>query len=217
MEVARQDVEGLVEAREAYGDSWRAEGGFSAFFNIKRKIDRLVKLAGREPARSRDGAVQRERYDIFSQVMFDTCEGGEGTLDSIRDLRRYLMLAEAWLLEQGVELPRQRDNLSLDTRAVGGILHRLNIRISNRHLLRTEPKPDRERYQLGATLERIAKGTEQEHPFGFDPKMDAVGEGIEDPSKMPNDPSAPPCNGDVCLTPGLCLDARNCLRPISID
>lgn len=125
--IAQQDVEGLVEARRLYGDSWRAEGGFSAFFNIKRKIDRFLKCLNRpfstivrdEKIGGLSGNFVRQQYDVFGHIEADIHEGGEASLDSIRDLRRYLMLAEAWMVEQKVALPRQRDNLSLDEKSTG--------------------------------------------------------------------------------------------------
>lgn len=108
--VADDDVEALIESRIAYGDSWRAEGGFSAYFNIKRKIDRFVKLLGRDPVQVAD--IKRERYDVFGHIQADLREGGETVLDTVRDLRRYLLLAEAFLVQSSVDLPLSRDNLA---------------------------------------------------------------------------------------------------------
>jgi hypothetical protein len=120
-QVAAQDVEGLIVARELYGDSWKAEGGFSAWFNIKRKIDRLVNCMKREPLilnreRSDLPTLTRERYDIFSNILMDIAQGGEASLDAVRDLRRYLTLVEAELLLQGQSLPLQRDNKTAEER-----------------------------------------------------------------------------------------------------
>lgn len=115
--VVDDDVTALVESRVHYGDSWRAEGGFSAWFNIKRKIDRLVRLLGREPETIQDkespesGPFVRERYDIFAHIHADLARGGETVLDTVRDLRRYLTLVEAFLVEEGVDLPLSRDNI----------------------------------------------------------------------------------------------------------
>lgn len=123
-EIAEQDVNALIESRRHYGDSWRQEGGFSAWFNIKRKIDRLVQLMKRDPEpvflgyEQEDGTdvTTRDRYDIFSHIVADVAEGGEKVLDAVRDLRRYLTLTEAYMVQQGYDLPQSRDNLLYDKR-----------------------------------------------------------------------------------------------------
>jgi len=56
----------------------------------------------------------RERYDLFGHIRFDVAKGGEATLDAVRDMRRYLLLAEAYMLETGLEMPKDRDNLEAD-------------------------------------------------------------------------------------------------------
>lgn len=114
--VAQSDVEGLMEARRHYGESWKAEGGFSAWFNVKRKIDRLVKLCSRPVEVFGASDFVRERYNIFSHIEADLIEGGEGVLDTIRDLRRYLTLVEAEMLLQDKKLPLQRDNAAVQKR-----------------------------------------------------------------------------------------------------
>lgn len=115
--VADQDVEGVIEARVLYGDSWRAEGGFSAFFNIKRKIDRFVNCCKRPLLVV--GDRNRIPYDVFSQILFDLSGGGETVLDTVRDLRRYLLLVEAFLVQEGTVLPLQRDNLAAALKKAG--------------------------------------------------------------------------------------------------
>lgn len=122
LQVANEDVTGLIEARRNYGESWKQEGGFSAYFNIKRKIDRLVRLCSRAPEvinnrPTSETPVVRERFDIFSQIMSDLIQGGEGTLDAIRDLRRYCALVEADMILRGVNLPLQRDTAAAKRRA----------------------------------------------------------------------------------------------------
>ena len=37
LQVSQHDVAGLAEARKLYGDSWRAEGGLSAWFNVNNQ------------------------------------------------------------------------------------------------------------------------------------------------------------------------------------
>lgn len=120
-QVAAADVEGLVEARRLYGDSWKQEGGFSAFFNVKRKIDRLCQIVKGEPyhvTNTHDrGSFAVERYDIFKHMEVAVYEKDkEGALDAVRDLRRYLALCEAELIMRGVALPLQRDNKAVAVR-----------------------------------------------------------------------------------------------------
>lgn len=76
-----EDVQGLHEAEQSYGDSWKQRGGVGAFMMLARKWDRLEKQ------------VSEQGYDVFQAVAYDTRE--EGVLDDIRDLRRYLFLVEA--------------------------------------------------------------------------------------------------------------------------
>jgi len=134
--VAMDDIEGVIFARQAYGDSWRAEGGFSAYFNVKRKIDRFINLLKRDHAGpfyrvAREGdqllarpdarvdpvtpttvtGFYRDKYDLFGHIEADIAEGGETVLDTVRDLRRYLLLVEAYLVEQAIDLPISRDNM----------------------------------------------------------------------------------------------------------
>lgn len=174
IQVAKEDVEGLIEARRLYGDSWRAEGGFSAFFNVKRKIDRLVNCCKREPVAFRTSLGEeekiRERYNIFSQIEADGVTGGEATIDSVRDLRRYLMLVEAYLVQSRTELPRQRDNAILDNTANFVSILQMNIRTK-------EKSP-------GELTGTPLKSDGQDHPFGYDRLTDGFGEGIEDPGRI---------------------------------
>lgn len=71
----------LVQKEHEYECSWKKHGGFSAFFNLERKWDRLVAQA------------RRCHFDLFAAVMQDNRP--EGILDDIGDLRRYLALVEA--------------------------------------------------------------------------------------------------------------------------
>ena len=79
--LAIQDVEGLHESEQSYGDSWKQRGGVGAFMMLARKWDRLEKQ------------VTEYNYDVFQAAAEDMRE--EGILDDISDLRRYLFLVEA--------------------------------------------------------------------------------------------------------------------------
>lgn len=175
-EVADSDVEGLIEARRLYGDSWRAEGGVSAYFNIKRKIDRFVNCLKR-PLEVVPGREPRVQYDVFSHVKADLAVGGETVLDTIRDLRRYLNLAEAFLLEQGVELPLQRDNLAaakaLPQTAAPSVKPPLHF-------------PDGVRAVVESKDLGYAHVSTETGPRGFDPALDAAGEPEQPQAAVPN-------------------------------
>lgn len=103
-QVVADDVEGLIEAKREYGDSWRSRGGQGAYFTLVRPLDRL----GVVVAKNHAGAPP---YDIFAHCLDNPVRGQEGlTLNAVRDLRRYLLLVEAYLVEEGHELPLQRHN-----------------------------------------------------------------------------------------------------------
>lgn len=79
--IAQEDVKGLVEKDAEYGASWKKRGGVGAYMTMIRKVDRL------------ETQCQKHGYDIFKACTMDG--GNEALLDTIRDLRRYLMLIEA--------------------------------------------------------------------------------------------------------------------------
>ncbi len=85
--LANQDVEGLHNSEQSYGDSWKQRGGVGAFMMLARKWDRLEKQ------------VTEYNYDVFEAALDDMRE--EGILDDIRDLRRYLFLVEAEVRMRG--------------------------------------------------------------------------------------------------------------------
>jgi hypothetical protein len=117
--VAEGDVSFLEERERTYQGSWKRSGGRSAWFMLRRKIDRLLVMMARPPApagfdlKSIGGVVLnhddleylRACYvseDIFLKIEAEP--GGEdGTvLAEIRDLRRYLCLVEAEMMARGV-------------------------------------------------------------------------------------------------------------------
>lgn len=118
--VATQDVEFLLERDRAYGASWKEAGGRSAWFMLRRKMDRLVQIMRRpespigfDPEKIRDSVVF-EHDDVAHLVdsyyaenifaMVRRRPGGEdgSALAEIRDLRRYLLLVEAEMVARGV-------------------------------------------------------------------------------------------------------------------
>jgi len=101
-EVAVRDVEGLMQARIEYGESWKKRGGCGAYFTIVRPLDRLDILCARP-------ASNGVPFDIFQHCL-DSPNGDEGVLNALRDLRRYLLLVEVELVQRGHDLPLQRHN-----------------------------------------------------------------------------------------------------------
>ena len=81
--IVREDMECLIEKNDSpqgYADSWKKRGGIGAFMMLARKWDRL------------ENASKSQGWDIFKVLGMD--RRPEGTIDDIRDLRRYLMLVE---------------------------------------------------------------------------------------------------------------------------
>lgn len=87
--VAAADV-AYVEKKDAqYDASWKKRGGPGAFFTIVRPWDRLASM------------VERHGYDVFDILEREDIRGPDGTaLACVRDLRRYLLLLEAEILER---------------------------------------------------------------------------------------------------------------------
>lgn len=79
-----EDVRVLEKKGKAYGSSWRNRGGVGAFMMLARKWDRI------------ENQCKAQGYDIFR-----TLESGidlpDSLLDDIRDLRRYLLLVDAFI------------------------------------------------------------------------------------------------------------------------
>ena len=81
----------LCEAEKTYGNSWKKRGGVGAFMMLARKWDRIENL------------TQKYDYDIFRTIEEHPEE--TGVIDDIRDLRRYLLLVEAEMVQIGHILP----------------------------------------------------------------------------------------------------------------
>lgn len=109
------DVKQLVEKDQQYGASWKSRGGVGAFMMLARKWDRLENMIGEmkhydiEPAigpRPAKG-VMVGAYDIFGHVKAQVQQGGgESLLDTIGDLRRYLLLVEGEILREELAGPK---------------------------------------------------------------------------------------------------------------
>lgn len=108
--IVEEDVAQLNQKEREYGASWKKRGGVGAFMMLARKWDRLENMVDElrtYDAPSPDSHIpghENERvafvagpYDIFSHVEGSNLEGGdaESLIDTIGDLRRYLLLVEA--------------------------------------------------------------------------------------------------------------------------
>jgi hypothetical protein len=90
-----EDAEGLKVAAQSYGHSWKSRGGVGAFMMLARKWDRL------------ENRLRKCLWDIFRAIATD--DRGEGVIDDVRDLRRYLMLVEGEMRARGFKRTH-RDN-----------------------------------------------------------------------------------------------------------
>jgi hypothetical protein len=130
--VAQEDVRFLLERDRQYGASWKEAGGRSAWFMLRRKMDRLIQMMRQpDPPAELETKLRElgiglmmgassatiEKPDLptlghllkcyFAENVFamirDEPDGEDGTvLAEVRDLRRYLMLVEAEMMARGV-------------------------------------------------------------------------------------------------------------------
>ena len=109
--LANTDVTVLKEKGKTYGSSWRDRGGVGAFMMLARKWDRIEN-------QSKDA-----NFNIFHAIQKGDADK-EGILDDIADLRRYLLLVEAYMQEQMAESEKVfiPDRLHPADNASGGIL-----------------------------------------------------------------------------------------------
>lgn len=85
-QIADADAAEVLKKDEEYGSSWKRRGGVGAYFTMIRKVDRLNQQV-----------PGKKGYDIFAHLIDASRQDGnsESLLDTIRDLRRYLILIEA--------------------------------------------------------------------------------------------------------------------------
>lgn len=127
--VRAADVATLREKEATYQGSWKAAGGRSAWFMMRRNMDRLMVMMAPPPRPegfnvqgmlrddSKDGTIDgditylRKSYtaeDIFAKIE-EKPAGEDGTvLACVRDLRCYLTLIEAEMMARGVVTPGVR-------------------------------------------------------------------------------------------------------------
>lgn len=102
--IAEEDVAQLLQKDREYGGSWKSRGGVGAFMMLARKWDRLENMVRqlrsytiKEHEDETRTAATAGPYDVFEHVRLSELERGdaESLLDTIGDLRRYLLLVEA--------------------------------------------------------------------------------------------------------------------------
>lgn len=109
--IAAEDARFLAERDASYGSSWKRRGGVGAFMMAARKWDRLENILsqndGTKKRATGTGHSRRSetlKWDIFSWIETEEeDQGSDGSvLAEVRDLRRYLLLVEAEMVERGV-------------------------------------------------------------------------------------------------------------------
>jgi hypothetical protein len=104
--VVEEDIRFLIERDKSYAGSWKQGGGKSAWYMLRRKMDRLIKMMQVPNVDIKCGtdvllhAIRAD--DIFARIK-ESPFGKDGTpLAEVRDLRRYLTLVEAEMYAEGV-------------------------------------------------------------------------------------------------------------------
>lgn len=100
--IAGEDVDQLVRKDREYGASWKSRGGVGAFMMLARKWDRLENMVQKLRSYSLPLPGDERRqiagpYDVFEHIRLSELERGdaESLVDTLGDLRRYLLLVEA--------------------------------------------------------------------------------------------------------------------------
>ena len=87
IEIQECDYKEVVSKDHEYGASWKKRGGCGAYMMLARKWDRIE-----------EQVEHRSDFNVFAAIEQD--DRPEGILDDIRDLRRYLLLVEAEMIQQ---------------------------------------------------------------------------------------------------------------------
>jgi hypothetical protein len=86
-DIVQADTDYVRAKDKQYDSSWKRRGGVGAYFTIVRPWDRLENFA------------KAQGYDLFAAMQNDPLHGPDGTaLACVRDMRRYLLLLEAWIV-----------------------------------------------------------------------------------------------------------------------
>lgn len=118
----------ILENKErTYMGSWKRAGGRSAWFMLRRNMDRLITMMQPPPKRHSLATIKKvvddahqapyhpgvykylyECYlseDVFAKIMEDPSGRDGSMLACMRDLRRYCTLVEAEMIARGVVVP----------------------------------------------------------------------------------------------------------------
>lgn len=93
--ISKEDVATLVVKDAEYGSSWKKRGGVGAFMMLARKWDRLETQMTVDVKDAENPQWHLNYYDIFERIDRVEPKDGESVLETIRDLRRYLLLVES--------------------------------------------------------------------------------------------------------------------------
>jgi hypothetical protein len=124
------DIQQLREKNAQYGGSWAMRGGQGAFFTFCRKADRLkaqIQIKKDQDERSAKG----ERFAYVPD-----------TEDTIGDLRRYMILCEAWhLAHEKLDLKLERVKRVTQTLERGGLVVPAPLKIDEEKFLEDRRVP----------------------------------------------------------------------------
>lgn len=111
IDVAMADIDYVLKKDTQYAASWKQRGGVGAFFTIVRPWDRFVNMLdpSKVPGDAREAPISARAkrpvpaFDLFEAIRADGLVGEDGTVIAcVRDLRRYLLLVEAHMVEEMV-------------------------------------------------------------------------------------------------------------------
>lgn len=205
--VVEEDLRYVMIKDTSYGASWKMSGGRSAWFMLKRKIDRMCEMLKRPDNGKLEQAVMHlppapcggvfsvrqetmewvrkalASEDIFTIIASQPADGSDGTvLAEVRDLRRYLMLVEAEMIARGVvaDPTPTRETVRMPDRTMQG--QNGGTQEGYVGLRRGNPEADR----VATEGRRGANGSTGEWDPGRPPGHDGIGRDAEEAQVLHN-------------------------------
>lgn len=133
-EVVRLDVNGLLEKERTYQGSWKKSGGRSAWFMVKRKIDRLQELMKRpDPPKDFDLDSTLVAVQNLEHTTGEMRRPGNLTYQSVKNV---MHLADVFLSEDVFAKVTQEEILSAGNGPDGSVI--AEIRDLRRYLILIE-------------------------------------------------------------------------------